>query len=111
MDWLFEIFGGIFLYGNSHLLTLLYSKILCLFTPHKRLSKQTEARIKTVATVISVLLLFSLMVGITLFAVCSAEKNPTFHAVGKYMTFISLSVILFQMLLSLVVWLFKVLKE
>ena len=111
MDWLFEIFGEIFLYGNSHLLTLLYSKILCLFAPHKRLSKQTEARIKTVATVISVLLLLTLGVGLTFCFAWSAESNPTLHTVGLYMTFISLSVILFHMLLSLVVWLFKVLKE
>ena len=109
MGCLFEIFGEMFLEVFWHWFTSVYLNLAHILVPG--ISQKTEARIEKTVAVIFALLLLTLLFGLVFCFAGSAESNPTLHTVGLYMTFISLSVILFHMLLSLVVWLFKVLKD
>ena len=110
MGCLFEIFGEIFLEVFLHLFTSVYLKLALILVPGKRISQKTEARIKETVTVIFVLLFLTLFFGLIIF-IGNAGRNPTFHTVGLYMTFIPLGIFCFQILLSLFVLLWKVLKR
>lgn len=110
MGCLFEMFVEIFLEAFFHLFTSVYLKLALVLVPSKRISQKTEARIKETVTVIFVLLFLTLFFGLLLFF-GNAESNPTLHTVGSYMTFIPLGIFCFQILLSLFVLLWKVLKR
>ena len=107
MSCLFEIFIEIFIEGILNLVMFIYLKLAHMLVPNKKISKKTETKVRNIITIVSVLLVLSLFIGLTLLLPDDAALN----AIGKYMTFIPLSIIGLQVVLSIVVMIAKLVKR
>ena len=106
MGCLFEIFVEIFIEGILNLVMFVYLKVAHVLVPYKDISPKVENKIRNIITIVSVLLVLTLFIGV----VFLLPDDAIFNTIGKYMTFIPLSVIGFQVVLSIVVIIVKLLK-
>ena len=107
MGCLFEIFIEIFIEGILNLVMFVYLKVAHILVPNKDISPKTENRIRNMITIISVLLVLTLFIGVIILL----PDDAIFNTIGKYMTFIPLSIIGLQVVLSIVVMIAKLVKR
>ena len=103
MGCLFEIFIEIFIEGILNLVMFIYLKLAHMLVPNKKIPKKTETKVQNIITIVSVLLVLSLFIGL----IFLLTDDTAFNAIGKYMTFIPLSIIGLQVVLSIVVMIAK----
>ena len=97
MGCLFDIFIEIFIEGILNLVMFIYLKLAYMLVPNKKISEKTETKVLNIITIVSVLLVLSLLIGL----IFLLTDDAAFNAIGKYMTFIPLSIIGLQVSLSL----------
>ena len=107
MGCLFEIFIEIFIEGILNLVMFIYLKLAHMLVPNKKIPKKTETKVRNIITIVSVLLVISLVIGLTFLL----QDDAAVNAIGKYMTFIPLSIIGLQVVLSIVVMIEKLVKR
>ena len=107
MGCLFEIFIEIFIEGILNLVMFIYLKLAHMLVPNKKISEKTETKVRNIITIVSLLLLVSLSIGLAFLA----PDDTTVNAIGKYMTFIPLSIIGLQVVLSIIVMIVKLVKH
>lgn len=107
MGCLFEIFIEIFIEGILNLVMFIYLKLAHMLVPNKKIPKKTETKVRNIITIVSVLLVISLVIGLTFLL----QDDAAVNAIGKYMTFIPLSIIGLQVVLSIVVMIAKLVKR
>ena len=107
MGCLFEIFIEIFIEGILNLVMFIYLKLAHMLVPNKKIPKKAETKVRNIITIVSVLLVLSLFFGLIFLLPDDAALN----AIGKYMTFIPLSIIGLQVVLSIVVMIAKLVKR
>ena len=107
MGCLFEMFLEVFIEGILSLFMFVYLKVAHVLVPNKTISQKSRDKIKNMITIISALLLITMFIGITFLSPDDAMLNT----VGKYMTFIPLSIIGLQVVLSIVVMIVKIVKR
>ncbi len=94
LEFLFEIiFEGVF-----EVIVYAYMKLMTLIVPEKKITDQTSTKIKNIVITVSVLLGIILVVGVILLL----PPDPAINTIGKYMTFIPLTVIGIQVILGIV---------
>ncbi len=98
-----ELLFEILIQGVLSLVMSVYLKVAHFWVPQKEISARTKFKIQNVITVISVLLVLSVVLGLV-FLLPPDEK---WNTVGKYMTWIPLSVIGVQILLGIFVLIAK----
>ena len=101
MGCLLELFFELFMEGMFELIVHCYIKSMQLIIPDKAISEKTKKTIKNVVTTFSALLAIVLIIGFLLVI----QDDPVFKNIGKYMTYIPLSIIALQVLLGI---LFKI---
>ena len=107
MGCLFEMFIEIFIEGILNLVMFIYLKLAHMLVPNKKIPEKTETKVRNIITIVSLLLVLSLFIGLTFLLPGDAALN----AIGKYMTFIPLSIIGLQVVLSIVVMIAKLVKR
>ena len=107
MGCLFEIFIEIFIEGILNLVMFIYLKLAHMLVPNKKISEKTETKVRNIITIVSVLLVLSLFIGL----IFLFSDDAALNAIGKYMTFIPLSIIGLQVVLSIVVMIVKLVKR
>ena len=107
MGCLFEIFIEIFIEGILNLVMFIYLKLAHILVPNKKIPKKTETKVRNIITIVSVLLVLSLFIGL----IFLLTDDAAFNAIGKYMTFIPLSIIGLEVVLSIVVMIAKLVKR
>ena len=90
-----------------NLVMFIYLKLAHMLVPNKKIPKKTETKVRNIITIVSVLLVLSLFIGLIFLLPGDAALN----AIGKYMTFIPLSIIGLQIVLSIVVMIAKLVKR
>ena len=95
MSCLIEFFGELFF----ELIVYCYMKLMQLIVPNKTISEKTEKTIKDTVTTVAAILFIILIIGIILLL----AGDKTFNIVGRYMTFIPLSIILLQIMLGIAI--------
>ena len=106
MGCLFEIFVEIFVEGILNLVMFVYLKVARILVPSKNVSPEEENKIRNIITTVSVLSVLTLVIG----GVFLLPDDALFNTIGKYMTFIPLSFIGLQVVLSIIVIIVKLLK-
>lgn len=96
---LFEIFGTIIIEGTIELVFYCYIKLIQLIVPKKTISEKNKAVIKNTVITVTVILMLSLFIGL----LCLIQSNPVIKNVGKYMTYIPLIIIVFQITFGIVI--------
>ena len=107
MGCLFEMFIEIFIEGILNLVMFIYLKLAHMLVPNKKIPKKTETKVRNIITIVSVLLVLSLFIGL----IFLLPDDAVFNAIGKYMTFIPLSIIGLQVVLSIIVMIAKLVKR
>ena len=107
MGCLFEVFVEMFIEGIVYLVMFVYLKVAYVLVPSKEISPKVENKIRNIITTVSVLLALTLFIGVILLL----PGDSIFNTIGKYMTFISLSVLGLQVVLSIVIMIVKLLKH
>ena len=107
MGCIFEMFVEMLIEGILNLVMFVYLKLAHVLVPTKKITKKTESKIKNVITTISALWVLTLFYGVMFLL----SDDATFNAIGKYMTFIPLSIIGLQILLSILVMIIKLIKR
>ncbi len=94
LEFLFEIiFEGVF-----EVIVYAYMKLMALIVPEKAITDQTSTKIKNIVITVSVLLGVILVIGVILLL----PPDPGINTIGKYMTFIPLTIIGIQVILGIV---------
>ena len=106
MGCLFEIFVEILIEGILNLVMFIYLELAHVLVPNKKITEKAENKARNIITTISVLLVLSLFIGL----IFLLSDDTTFNAIGKYMTFIPLSILGLQVVLSIVVMIVKLVK-
>ena len=99
MGCLAELFFEIFAEALFELIGYCYIKLMQLVVPDKTVSEIAKKRIKNTATAIAALLAVVLIIGFILFV----QDDPLIKSIGKYMTFISLAIMVLQVLAGIVI--------
>ena len=107
MGCLFELFMEIFIEGILNLVMFVYLKAAHILVPNKVISLKVENKIRNIITTVSVLLVLTLFIGIIFLLL----DDTIFNTIGKYMTFMPLSIIGLQIVLSIIVMIVKLLKR
>ena len=111
MGCLFEMFIeiciDIFIEGILNLVMFVYLKAAHVLVPNKEISRNAENKIRNIITIVSVLLVLTLFIGV----IFLLPNDAILNTIGKYMTFIPLSMIGLQVALSIVVMIVKHLKR
>ena len=92
MGCLLEVLFQLFIEGIIELVMSIYLKFVTSIAPEK--AKSTA---KNIITTISVLLVLVLFIGI----IFLLPDDPVFNTIGKYMTFIPLSIIAIQLIIGI----------
>ena len=106
MGCLFEMFFEILIEGILNLFMFVYLKVAHVLVLNKIIPPKTENKIRNIITTVSVLLVLALFIGI----IFLLPDDVMFNTIGKYMTFISLSIIGLQVVLSIVVMIVKLVE-
>ncbi len=93
LELIFEIFAEVIFEVIVHC----YLKLMQLIVPNKTVSEKAKQTIKNMATTIAVLLAISLIIGLILLV----QEDPFIKNIGKYMTYIPLTVIALQIILGI----------
>ena len=107
MGCFFEIFAEILIEGILNLVMFIYLKLAHVLVPNKQITERAENIMRNIITTVSVLLVLSLFIGLIFLLL----DDTTFRTIGKYMTFIPLSIIGLQVVLSIVVMIVKFVKR
>ena len=107
MGCLFEIFFEILIEGILSLVMSVYLKVAYILVPNKEVTEKEKDRVKNIITTVSAILVLILFIVVIL--LLSGEES--FSTFGKYMTFIPLSVIGLQIILSVVVLIVRAVKR
>ena len=99
MGCLLELFFEIFVEGIFELIGCCYIKLMQLIVPDKKVSEKTKKTIRNIATTFAALLAVVLIIGFVLLL----PEDPFMKNIGKYMTYIPLSIIVLQILLGIIV--------
>ena len=99
MECLIELFFEIFVEGIFELFGYCYIKLMQLIVPNKTISKKAKRIIKGIAATIAALLVVFLIIGLVLLV----QDDLFIKTVGKYMTYISLAMIVLQIAVGIVV--------
>ena len=99
MGCLLELFFEIFVEGIFELIGYCYIKLMQLIVPDKKVSEKTKKTIRNIATTFAVLLAVVLIIGFILLV----QKDLFVKNIGKYMTYIPLSIMVLQILLGIIV--------
>ena len=95
LEFIFEFFGEIFF----ELIVWCYAKIMQFFIPEMNISEKAKERIKQIVTSISAILLFFVVIGIFLIL----QENLFVKKIGKFMTFIPLSILGLHVVLGMII--------
>lgn len=107
MGCVFEMFIEMLIEGILNLVMFVYLKLAHVLVPTKKITKKTESKIKNVITTISALWVLTLFYGVMFLL----SDDAMFNAIGKYMTLIPLSIIGFQVVLSIFVMIARLAKR
>ena len=107
MGCLFEFFFEVFIEGILNVFMYIYLKLSCVFIPDKEISKKTKKKIRDIITAISVFLFLFLFMGV----IFLLSPDAIINTIGKYLTFISLSIIGIQIILGIIVTVIKAVKH
>lgn len=99
MGCLLELFFEIFVEGIFELIGYCYIKLMQLIVPDKKVSEKTKKTIRNIATTFAALLAVVLIIGFVLLL----QEDPFIENIGKYMTYIPLSIMVLQILLGIIV--------
>lgn len=99
MGCLLELFFEIFVEGIFELIGYCYIKLMQLIVPDKKVSEKTKKTIRNIATTFSVLIAVVLIIGFILLV----QEDLFVKNIGKYMTYIPLSIMVLQILLGIIV--------
>lgn len=99
MGCLFELFFEILVEGILELIGYCYIKLMTLIVPGKRISDGIKERIKAIVTVAAAVLGIVLIVGLLLFL----QEDPDIKNIGRYMTWIPLAIMAFQIVSGIVI--------
>ena len=99
MGCLLELFFEIFVEGIFELIGYCYIKFMQLIVPDKKVSEKTKKTIRNIATTFAVLLAVVLIIGFILLV----QEDLFVKNIGKYMTYIPLSIMVLQILLGIIV--------
>lgn len=99
MGCLLELIFEIFVEGIFELIGYCYIKLMQLIVPNKTVSEKTKRIIKKSAITIAALLAIVLIIGIVLFL----QEDPSIKNVGKYTTYVSLAIIVLQIVIGVFV--------
>lgn len=104
MGCLFELILQLFIEGTVELLMSVYLKLSSALIPDSVQSEKTKTKIKNTITTISIFEVLFLFLGI----IFLLPNDPTFDIIGKFMTFIPLSIIVLQLIIGII---FTILKN
>ena len=107
MGCLIEMFFEIFLEGIIELILYCYIKLMHLIIPNKMFSEKEIKNIKNFCTTVAAILLIVLIIGLLLLL----GADPFIKNIGKYMTYIPLSIIVLQILLGIIVKIGRAFKK
>lgn len=94
LEFIFEVvFEGVF-----ELIVYAYMKLMTLIVPEKTITDQTATKIKNIVITVSALLGVVLVVGVILLL----PPDPAINTIGKYMTYVPLTIIGIQVILGIV---------
>ena len=99
MGCLLELFFEIFVEGIFELIGYCYIKLMQFIVPDKKVSEKTKKTIRNIATTFAVLLAVVLIIGFILLV----QEDLFVKNIGKYMTYIPLSIMVLQILLGIIV--------
>lgn len=103
MGCLGEFFFELFAEGLFELISYCYFKLMQMIVPSRTFTEKTTKTMKKIAAVLAAVLLFAVIIGITLLT----DTDPQISTVGKYITYISMAVIVAQLILGIVLKLRK----
>ena len=95
---LFELFVEVFVEGLFELIGCCYIKLMLLIVPEKTITDRTRATIKNIVKVIAVILGIILVIGLILLI----QDDPVIKIIGKYATYIPLTIIALQVVLGII---------
>lgn len=95
-DFLFELFFELFAEGISSIYAGAYIRLVRVFDREKVITAKTERKIEIIATVVTVVLMFAMVIGICILS------DGEMYTLGMCLTFIPLALLIFQMALSIV---------
>ena len=98
MGCLLELLLEIVVEGTLELVMYCYMKLMQLIIPHKTVTDKAKKAIKTIVTTAAALWLIVLIVG----AILLVQDDLSVKEIGKYMTYIPLTVIALQILLGII---------
>lgn len=107
MGCLFGFVAELFVEGIFELIVYCYMKLMQWIVPEKTISEKATNTIKNVVTTFSALLAISLLIG-CLFLI---QDDPFIKNIGKYMTNIPLAIIAIQVLLGILMKIFRHYKK
>lgn len=107
MGCLFEFFFELFFEFFFELFFYVYMKLMTLFVPKETITTTTLKKIKTVVKVFSVLLLVMLIISF----VMSISGDPAVEKIGKYILYITLSIVVIQIILGIIIKIFSKVKK
>ena len=99
MGCLLELFFEIFVEGIFELIGYCYIMLMQLIVPDKKVSEKAKKTIRNIATTFAVLLAVVLIIGFILLV----QEDLFVKNIGKYMTYIPLSIMVLQILLGIIV--------
>ena len=98
MGCLLELFTEVLGEGISDLIGYSYINLMQLIVPHKLVSEKTKKIIKIIANVFTTLLAVTLITGVFIWV----QDDPNYENIGKYMVFVSLGIMVLQIVLGII---------
>lgn len=99
MGCIIEFFVELFVEGIFELFGYCYIKLMHLIVPNKTVSKKSKRIMKGIAATFAALLAVALLIGFILFV----QDDPSIKTIGRYMTYISLALMVLQIAAGIVV--------
>lgn len=96
-EFLFELFFELFIEVISSLYACAYIRLARAFDPKKAITPKVEKRIEIIVTIITVILFFAMVIGICILS------DGEMYTLGMCLTFIPLTVLILQVVLSIAV--------
>ena len=107
MGCLFELFFEITVEGILELIGHCYIKLMLLIVPNKTVSEKTKRTIMSITTSFAALLAVVLIIGFVLLI----QEDPFIKNIGKYMTYIPLTIMALQVLIGILVKIISHIKK
>lgn len=98
MGCLLELFFEIFVEGLFELIGYCYIKLMQLIVPTKAITARTKKIIKNIVTTIAGILALFTVIGVILLI----QEDPFIKVIGRYMTYIPLTIISLQIMLGVI---------